>query len=83
MMCVFCRYLENNNLPDFPIIYMCLEVSKHISFYSWDLCNTKNVVLQTVPYNIYRYIKTSNMGVFDKLKPKFLQLCKEKYVFVM
>ena len=75
-----CRYLEENHLEAFPIIYLFPELSKHISLYAWDLCNNQNIVLQTVPCNIHRYMRTCNMGVFDKLKPEFDGMAKEKLV---
>ena len=50
---------------------MCPAVSKSIGFTLWDMCNKYNFVLQTVPQNIYNYIRTSNLGIFEKLGPAF------------
>ena len=73
-----CRFLLQNNLLESPIVYMSPDISKHMSLFAWDICNRQNFVLQTVPYNIYRYLKTANMGIFDKLKPKFEEMAKKR-----
>ena len=70
-----------NHLDESPIIYWAPTLSKHMSFFMWDIANSENIVLQTIPHNIYRYFRTSNMGIFDKLTPKFRQLAKERLVF--
>ena len=75
----FIRFLIANSLTELPIIYMSPDLAKHISFFFWDLANRQNVVVQTIPRNIYRYFKTSNMGIFEKLKPKFNAIAKERY----
>ena len=75
---VFFRFLINNYLKESPIIYFSPHLSGHISFYMWDIANRHNFVIQTIPYNIYRYFQTANMGTLDKLDPKFKHLAKEK-----
>ena len=75
---LFIRYLIANHLKELLILYFAPSLSKHISFYLWHIANNENIVLQTIPHNIYRYFKTSNMGIFDKLCPKFKELAKER-----
>ena len=72
------RYLLNNNLTDSPIIYLCPSVSKFFSFTLWDWCDKENVVIQTVPQNIFNYLRTGNMGIFEKLEPAFQQFVQKK-----
>ena len=68
----------NGNMKESPIIYFAPDLAKHISFFMWDIANRHNFVLQTIPHNIYRYFKTANMGVFEKLKIKFNKLAKQQ-----
>ena len=68
----------DNNLTESPIIYFAPDLAQHVNLFMWDIANNHNFVLQTIPKNIYRYIKTANMGVFEKVKPKFEQLAKER-----
>ena len=74
-----CRFLVENDLKESPIIYLSPAVSKHISLFLWDIANKHNSVLQTIPQNIYRYFRMSNMGIFDRLTPKFKEMAKERY----
>ena len=75
---VYCRYLGQNDLQESPIVYLSPEMAKQISFFGWDLSNNYNFMLQTIPHNIYRYFRTSNMGIFDKLIPKFKQMAQKR-----
>ena len=67
----FGRYLDENGVMEPPIIYMCPSVSKYCGFTLWQLANSENIVLQTVPQNIFNYLRTSNMGIFEKLLPAY------------
>ena len=65
-------------MKELPIIFFAPDLAKHISLFMWDIAKRHNFVLQTIPKNIYRYFKTANMGIFEKLKPKFDSLAKDK-----
>ena len=67
-------------MKESPIIYFAPDLAKHIdlNLFMWDIANNHNFVIQTIPKNIYRYFKTANMGVFEKLRPKFEKLSKER-----
>ena len=73
-----CSFMLENSMTESPIIYLAPELASHINFFMWEIANTHNFVIQTIPKNIYRYFKTANMSVFEKLKPKFEALAKEK-----
>ena len=68
---IFFRYLTKEELLESPVIYTCPGVSQHIRFTLWQLCNSYNFALQTVPQNVYNYLKTANLEIFDKLKPMY------------
>ena len=71
----------NQNLQESPIIYLAPDLANHISFFMWDISNREQFVLQTIPWNIYRYLQTCNMEIFEKLTPKFKDLAKKRYTF--
>ena len=70
---LFFSYLAGNSLFEPPVVYFVPSVSKYIGFTLWDLCNQYNFVIQTVPQNIYNYLRTANLGIFDKLERAFEQ----------
>ena len=65
-------------MKESPIIYLAPALSKHVSLFMWDIASSVDTVVQTIPHNIYRYFRASNMGIFDKLSPKFTKLAKER-----
>ena len=65
------------NMTNIPVIYFVPKMSKHISLYLWDQCNMENVILQTVPYNVYSYLITGNMGVFEKVEESFYKVASK------
>ena len=67
-------------MKESPIIYLAPDLAKHINLFMWDIANNHNFVIQTIPKNIYRYFRTANMGIFEKLKPKFTALAKDRLV---
>ena len=49
-------------------MYFVPSVSKYIGFTLWDICNQYQFVMQTVPQNIYNYLRTGNLGIFEKIE---------------
>ena len=63
--------LKARGMTDIPVIYFVPKLSRFISLYLWDQCNLENVIMQTIPYNIYNYFRTGNMGIFEKVMEAF------------
>ena len=72
------RFLQQRELKDIPVVYYAPRLAKFISFYLWDQCNLENVIVQTIPFNIYNYFRTGNMGVFEKVTPSFQRAVKNQ-----
>ena len=72
------RYLKDKHLNQSPVLYLCPSVSKICSFALWDECNRMNVLLQTVPQNIFNYFRTGNLGIFEKLDHAFQQTVQKE-----
>ena len=68
---LFNSLLKARKMDDIPVIYFVPKLSKFINFYIWDQCNLENAIIQTVPYNIYSYLRTGNMGIFEKFTDVF------------
>ena len=78
IICLYYRDLTEKELLEPPVIYMVPAVSMKIGFTLWDMFNQYNFILQTIPQNIYNYIRTGNLGIFEKIKPAFAQLVRKK-----
>ena len=65
-------------MSESPVIYFTPTLATKIGFYSWDKCNEWNFVIQTVPNNIYRYFRTGNMGIFEKMTTLFAAEAKSQ-----
>ena len=76
--CYIFSYLARNELYESPVIYLTPAVSKVVGFTLWEMCNRYNFVIQTVPQNIWNYLRTANLGIFDKLDVAFNQLVKTR-----
>ena len=68
--------LKARAMNDIPVIYFVPKLSKFITLYLWDQCNLESVIMQTVPYNIYNYFRTGNMGIFEKVLDSFSKVSK-------